>query len=232
MEIIKHAHDHTPSLKENAKIQKIMLIALIVISSIFISGFKVEAFSKEEENFLMEEILSFGKKFDNSSSMFYFTDEQLLEVANYYKDKGYSILISGRRLYICNNSGFKIKKNEDGGILLASEVGDEYFVCLKYYNKNSNGNIYSATFGVSFFSSFSYDTFLEEITYTNRDLLDFDGNVVFRKPVEPIITPQLVGVLPEKIMEDGGKILPVGLVIFSTVLLTFLLIRWKKSLSL
>lgn len=231
MESVKYARDHISVFKENTKLQKIMLIALIVISSIFISGFKtVYAFSKEDEETLLNDIYSYGKHY--TGGLYYFTDEQFLEVANYYKDKGYSILISGRDLYVCDNGGFKIKKREDGGISFKCEVENESYVSLTYHTNNRNGNLYTTSFGTSFGSGFSYDTFLEEITYTNRDLLDYDGNVVFRKPVEPLITPALVGVLPEKIAEDGGKILPVGLVIFSTVLLTFLLIRWRKSLNL
>lgn len=73
-------------------------------------------------------------------------------------------------------------------------------------------------------SSFRYET-------NDTTLLDKINSMGFHAAllVEPVIRPEVVAEIPGKIIADGGKILPVGLAIFSAVLTIFLVRRSIRS---
>lgn len=228
---IKHAHDHTPSLKENTKIQKILLIALIVISSVFISGCKVNALTPQEQNDLIDLITTNGTavwyKYNSHILGYRYTDSQMKKLLANFNEYYF---ISTTDLMIVSSSPITFNFTENGYSFSGNSD-----ICLDFNSSSTYGDYWSySTFDSSTVVNISpsFISSMKENFSANYDVYNSKGEIVFLKPVEPLISHQLVAVLPEMIVADSGMILPVGLVLLSMGLLIFLLIRWRKSLSL
>lgn len=187
MKITKRVRDHILKIKENHKIEKILLTLGVVFSSIFITGSTVNAYTVQDKDYKYCLILYENDK----ESLFY-----------YYNSANFS-------------------EGSYGGkpILNISFVGDAV-----YHSKDGWYETDSSKIGVAEVnspnSSFRYET-------NDTTLLDRINSMGFHAAllVEPVIRPEVVAEIPGKIVADGGKILPVGLAIFSAVLLIFLVRR-------
>lgn len=217
MKIIKKTHDHNFVFKENTKIQKILLILSIVMCSIFISGSGLSAFSSARS--YAYEFLEYGTL---SSKYHYTFDEKQMDSAlNGFSNKGYYIvtykgyiIFSDTEIYLDIKGEHNVLRNVDRSYLAILRYSSQGWYWIDELRE-------PPVFG-DFPEGFS----------TNFDLKDYKGNVVFRKPELPLINHQLVAVIPEMMVADGSKILPIGLVLLSVGLLIFLLIRWRRSLNL
>ena len=95
----------------------------------------------------------------------------------------------------------------------------------KFIYKSEDGKYYSETSSSGLASFYQIS---ENLLYSNFDIKDKDGTVVFQKPVlQVVVELETIQELPTLVKRLMIIILPVGLIVFSAVLLIFL-VRSKK----
>ena len=141
------------------------------------------------------------------------------------KDKEYKycfILLKNDKeteFYYYNSATFKEGSYGGKPVLNISFVGDAIYNSADGWFDATTANVGVAEVNNSN-ASFRYET-------NDTTLLDRINSMGFYAAllVEPVIRPEVVAEIPGKIVADGGKILPVGLAIFSAGLLIFLVRR-------
>lgn len=121
--------------------------------------------------------------------------------------------------YYYNSATFKEGSYGGNPVLNISFVGDAIYNSADGWFDATTANVGVAEVNNSN-ASFRYET-------NDTTLLDRINSMGFHAAllVEPVIRPEVVAEIPGKIVADGGKILPVGLAIFSAGLLIFLVRR-------
>lgn len=240
--MLKNKGDQFLILSDKAK--KIIIVCFIVLSSIFISGYtsNLYAFSKDDATSVYNELKDY--KTSNFGESNVCTNEQLQSFLDYYTS------LHSDYHFVLTNKWFVVSSSP---IIYESTISydetkerydfSESFKCdsfLVYIDVGSYAGARNSSYFIphlsnnsaSFGGSSKSDNPFMVISWANHDIKNPNGDVVFQAPVEPLISPKMVEVLPETVMAELSEILPIGLVALSVVLLIFLLNRWKKSFNL
>lgn len=212
------------------KAKKIVIVCFIVLSSIFISGFNgVGALSNSEALIVITELKEFRSTLATQNRMT--TDEYNSFTSQF--SKKYNLLHAGDFLIICSkDEDIIFLQSEDKRSYKFYLSNGSYFPIVSLSTSGSLSIQSSPNVGFGTSGQGEIPSPLDSVYFTNCDVKDPNGNVVFQKPVEPLISPTMVGVLPETIAAELSVVLPIGLAVLSAVLLIFLLNRWRKSLNL